>query len=118
MYFFFEGIPRERRGCSKAVQAGGPQLPVLTGLVPFHMGITTGCTPTPPPSQIPIQMLACTSGRGTHHPKSHGTDGGAPLSRLERCGVSVHLSSHPHNTPVRSIPQKNVVFCHFPHQIH
>lgn len=80
-----EGIPREGgRAAAGPCKRTGPSShfdqfgPFLCGN--DHGVKRPGCTPTPPPSRIIIQMLACTPGRSTHHPKSHGTDGGASLS--------------------------------------
>lgn len=81
--YIFEGIPREREaGLQQGRASRQAPAPSFDRFGPFSHGNyhgvkRPGCTPAPPPSQIPIQMLACTSGRSTHHPKSHGTDGGA-----------------------------------------
>lgn len=52
IYILKEFPERGRQGCSRAVQADRPQLPILTGLVPFSHGNChgvkcPGCTPIP-----------------------------------------------------------------------
>lgn len=124
--YIFEGIPREREaGLQQGRASGQAPAPSFDRFGPFFTWELPRCEASwlhPPHPKFPSRCWRAHLAGAPTTPKAMGQmvvpARRPPEQRLERCGASVHLSSHPHKTPRRRITPKKCGFLSFPHHIH